>query len=181
MKGYDHMKKTVLSALLAAAVICISMLVSCGGNDSAPMGFKEISDESLTYHFYVPDEWTTDISTGVTSAYFSGVDPSSVSMTAFELDRSITSVDDYWSQYENDFKSIFADFEYVDKSECTLDGSPAKQYIYTATLTGEQYKFMQVVTIKNNQVYIFTYTALAEMYDSHIEDVLAILDYFDFK
>lgn len=175
------MKKNVLSALLIAAAVCFSMLVSCGDNSTAPIGFKEISDEALTYHFYVPDEWTTDISTGVTSAYFSGADPSSVSMTAFELDRSITSVDDYWSKYEEDFKSIFADFEYVNISECTLDSSPAKQYIYTATLTGEQYKFMQVVTIRNNQVYIFTYTALAEMYDSHIEDVLAILDYFDFK
>lgn len=39
------------------------------------MGFKEISDESLTYHLYVPDEWTTDISTGVTSAYYNGADP----------------------------------------------------------------------------------------------------------
>ena len=55
------MKKTSAAALLLSAVIGASALVSCGDKGSAPMGFKEISDESLTYPLYVPDEWTTDI------------------------------------------------------------------------------------------------------------------------
>ena len=40
---------------------------------------------------------------------------------------------------------------------------------------------MPVVAVRNNQVYIFTYAALAEKYDWRIDDVLAILDYFDVR
>ena len=71
--------------------------------------------------------------------------------------------------------------EYVDTADCTLGGSPAKQYIYTASMSGTEYKFMQVVTIRSNEVYILTYTATAEKYDSHIEDVISMVDYFKFK
>lgn len=173
------MKKSISLGLII--IFILALLTACGESGSAPMGFKEISDEALTYHFYVPDEWTSDLSTGVTCAYYSGRDPSSISVTAFELDTSITGIDDYWALSEAEFKQVFPDMEYVDISDCTLDGVGAKQYTYTASLGEDSYKFMQVVSIRNNQVYIITYTALAENYDQHIEDVIAMLDYFDFK
>ncbi len=145
------------------------------------MGFKEISDEALTYHLYVPDEWTPDISTGMTSAYFDGRDPSNISMTAFELDLSFTGLEEYWNSYEADLKSVFPNLEYVDRSEATLDGEPALQVIYTASMSDLDYKIMQLVSVKDNTIYIFTYTATADKYDAHIEDVIAMLDYFKFK
>ncbi len=176
------MKTAVRILALLIALSALFSAVSCGEKESnAPMGFKEISDEGVTYHFYVPDEWVTDVSTGMTSAYYSGRDPSNVSVTAFELDGTVTSVAQYWEMYEADFKSVFADMEYVDQSEVTLDDVAAMQYIYTATVSDIEYKFMQIVALRQNQVYIFTYTAAAEQYDAHIEDVLAMLDYFTFK
>lgn len=173
---------TVKFLALLLAVTAVLPLAGCGKNeDGAPMGFIEISDEALTYHLYVPDEWTPDLSTGVTSAYFDGRDPSNISMTAFELDRSVAGIDDYWALYEADFKQHFPDMEYVDTADTTLGGAPAKQYIYTVTLSDAKYKIMQIVSIKSNQVYIFTYTAVTDRYDAHIEDVLSMLDFFTFK
>ncbi len=174
------MKK--ITALLLAMFLCVSLLASCGNEAStAPMGFKEISDDGVTYDLYVPDEWIADISTGFTSAYYDGRDPSNISMMAFELDGSITSVADYWASNEPDLKAVFPDLEYVDTAEITLDGVPGMQYIYTASMSDINYKIMQLVTIHNNQVYIFTYTATTDMYDTHIEDVIAMLDYFNFN
>jgi len=169
--------------LLLLAAILVSTSVSCGNDGSnAPTGFMEISDEGLTYHLYVPDEWTKDVSTGMTSAYYNGRDPSNVSMTAFALtDASVTTPEEYWQSQEADLKAIFPNLTYVDESACTLDGVAGRQYIYTATLSGSEYKFMQLVTLKDNTVYLFTYTALTDKYDEHIEDVLSMLDYFDFK
>lgn len=168
-------------AILCVLALALCGMFSCGEESSAPMGFKEISDEALTYHLYVPDDWTADLSTGITSAYYSGIDPSNISVTAFELDYGITSLDDYWAMIEPDLKAVFPDLEYVDQSDAKLDGVDAKQYIYTASMSGKSYKFMQLIAVKSNTIYTFTYTAEADKYDEHIEDVLAILDYFDFK
>ena len=174
------MKKNIIPALLVAVSVT---LASCGSNtDSAPMGYREISDEGLNYHFYVPDDWTPDVSTGMTSAYFSGRDPSNVSVTAFELDdTSINSVEAFWELNEADLKLILPDLEYFDESDCKLGGVDGRQYVYTASMSDTEYKFMQVVAIKSNEVYIFTYTATADNYDSHIEDVISMVDYFKFK
>ena len=40
---------------------------------------------------------------------------------------------------------------------------------------------MQVVAIKNGEVYIFTYTAAAENYDTHENSVKDVLNFFRFK
>ena len=175
------MKK--ITALLTALVLALTLLSACGGNTQteAPMGFIEISDDGVTYDLFVPDEWTPDVSTGMTSAYYDCRDPSNVSMMAFELDRTFTGVADYWASYEPDLKAMFPDLEYTDQSEVTLDGVPAMQYIYTGTLSDLTYKIMQLVAIKDNTLYIFTYTATVDKYDTHIEDVIAMLDYFCFK
>lgn len=168
----------LVSALVMALTLC-----SCGSSASgAPDGFKEISDEGRPYHLYVPDEWVADISTGVTAAYYSAVDFSNISVTGFELSgNEIMTTADYWATYEPSLKEIFTDFEYLgEPDELTLDGIPSMQCVYTGKISGVQYKIMQIVTIKNAQVTIFTYTATADKYDSHIEDVVAILGYFDF-
>lgn len=175
------MKKKIISAILSALLCLTAVLTSCGKDSSTPMGFKEISDPSLTYHLYVPNDWTADLSTGITSAYYNGRDPSNISMTAFELDTAVTGLESFWELYEKDLITVFPDIEYESSGSCTLDGVDAMEYIYTATVSGIKYKFMQVIAIKNNTAFIFTYTAVYEKYDEHIEDVLAILEYFDFK
>lgn len=174
------MKKNIIAAAMLAAALTLSSCTASEAN--APAGYTEISDEGLNYHFYVPSSWTPDISTGMTSAYYSGRDPSNVSITAFELDDvSINSVDAYWELNEADLKLVLPNLEYVDISDTTLGGANAKQYTYTSSMSDTDYKFMQVVAIRSNEVYIFTYTATSENYDSHIEDVISMIDYFEFK
>ncbi len=163
------MKKII--ALTLAAVIAALTLVSCGKEETdAPLGYKEISSDDVTYDLFIPEEWTADISTGVTSAYYSGQDPSNISLIAFELDGSIRSIEDYWAKYETDLKALFPDLTYVgEPDEGALDGVPAVQYTYTGTMSGTLYKFMQLVAFKDSTGYIFTYTAVAEKFDAHIK------------
>lgn len=173
--------KKIISFLLAA-LVGASVLAGCGNTDSeAPLGFKEISDEGVTYDLYIPDEWVADISTGMTSAYYSGQDPTNISMTAFELDGSVKSIADYWAVNEPDLLRMFPDLTYVyEPEEFVLDGVTAMQYVYTATLSETPYKFMQIIAFKDAKVYIFTYTAHADKYDTHFEDVVSILANFKF-
>ena len=62
-----------------------------------------------------------------------------------------------------------------------LDGVPALAYNYTGSMNGTAYKFYQVIAFRNSRVYIFTYTAEADNYDAHIEDVVSILGNFKFN
>ncbi len=174
------MKKII--AITLAALIAALALVSCGKEETeAPLGFIEISSDDVTYDLFVPDEWTPDLSTGVTSAYYSGQDPSNISLMAFELDGTVTSIEDYWKKYEPSLKAVLPDLAYEGEPELDkLDGVDAVQYTYTATMSGTAYKFIQIVAFKDNTAYIFTYTAAADKFDTHIEDVVEMLVNFKF-
>ena len=174
-----NIKKT--AAFLAAVLMSASVFTSCGKEATTILGFKEISDDGVSYDLFVPDEWVSDISTGVSAAYYSAIDPSNISVMAFELDNEVRSLPEYWETYEPGLKAVFPDLTYVGEPEETkLDGVPAMQYIYTGTMANTNYKIMQIVSMHDARVHIFTYTAETVKYDEHIEDVLAILDYFTF-
>jgi len=225
------MKKIVAILLLCAC--CVGVLVGCGGrNDYVPSGFQRISHDNADYYLYVPNGWVPDLSTGVTAAYVSEKDRSSISFMAFEVDDTliqaavgsssdeetlsdsealttdvatddsvitesgtaadsetlpeglptITTVEEYWAYYEGQFKATFSDLTYsVEGENVMLAGMKAKKYVYTATVTGQTYQFMQVVALKTGTVYIFTYTSTEEVFDSHMEKVNAILGYIALK
>lgn len=219
-------------AILLVSVCCMGVLSACGGqNDYVPSGFQRISHDNAEYYLYVPNGWVADLSTGVTAAYVSEKDRSSISFMAFEVDDAllhtngasvehesasaseaqtdeatgtesvgtdtqsgteadtlpeglpaITTVDEYWAYYEGQFKATFSDLAYsVEGENTTLAGMKAKKYVYTATVTGQTYEFMQVVALKTGTVYIFTYTSTEALFDSHLEDVNAILGYISLK
>ena len=231
------MKKIIAIFLL---IVCgVGLLSACGGRDAyVPSGFQRVSHDNADYYFYVPNGWIPDLATGVTAAYVSAKDRSSVSFMAFEVDDTliqatvgssqngesapdsqlapdsealtsdtdepmtdepatdgttaadtlpeglpeITTVEEYWAYYEGQFKATFSDLAYsVNGENMMLAGMKAKKYVYTATVTGQTYEFMQVVALKAGTVYIFTYTSTEDVFDSHLEEVNAIIGYISLK
>lgn len=196
------MKKTI--SLIVVFVICIMSLVSCSkADDYVPAGYKKASNKNADYDLFVPAGWTVDISTGVTTAY--ATDKSNISFVGFELDDTmirfdpvtpddedepsddgeeldIKTVDDYWKYYESTFSSTFSDMEYLINGEnMLLSGIEAKKYAYKATVTEIEYVFLQVVALKNKTVYVFTYTAKENLYESHLTEVEEMLGYLSIK
>lgn len=254
------MKKTI--SLTIALVLCVLALASCSRADNyVPAGYKKASNERADYKLYVPESWTVDMSTGVTTAY--ATDKSNISFIGFELDdtiirfdtvkgstddntdeapkdtvtseetsgteeipddttvvdtddivddtedsdsisdtneisddttssdtddsnedpkKDIVTVKDYWEYYSKTFESTFSDMEYITKGESTvISGIKAEKYVYKATVTDDEYVFMQVIAIKNKSVFIFTYTARENAYESHLEEVTEMLGYLEIK
>ncbi len=244
--------------VLLAGLLLMGTICSCGAADSfAPKGYKLISAEKVGYRLYVPDDWITDLSTGVATAYVSEKDRSNVSFMAFEVDDTIIqatvgggnggesdsgdtkdavtgqedtvadtlssgtsesaamsgsddtsesaamsgsddtsesaavsdsadtapeigTVEEYWEYYSADFLKTFPDMEYtVNGENMLLSGKAAKKYVYTATVTGKKYTFMQVVMLNAGTVYIFTYTALPDKYEEHLKKIEEMLGYID--
>ena len=191
------MKKTVKKIILVLfAVILAISAVSCGDKDDfVPAGYKKASNKNADHTLYVPEGWIVDMSTGVTSARVSKSDTSNISFMSFELDKSLINsetsegeekdnIDKFWDYYKNELVKTFPDME-VDAEnngvKMLISKKSAKKYIYTATVTGAEYKFMQIIVIKGDSVYLYTYTAKAELFDNHVEKALEIASYIEIK
>jgi hypothetical protein len=102
---------------------------------------------------------------------------------ATEVPENITTLEEYWDYYGGELSATFPDLTYsVEGESLMMAGMKAKKYVYTATVTGTVYEFMQVVALKEGTVYIFTYTSTeGEIFDSHLETVHEIIGYLSLK
>lgn len=201
------MKK--ITAILLLFALCLSLCACAQTDPEAPEGMKLAETESKNYSLYVPEHWSVDMSTGVVSAYASKADQSNISFTAFAVDtpalaketvvadtgsedEAKSMIDVFWESYSEDFADTFGDtMKYIDQNgnendtpapaKTALGGFAANKYTYTARVTGQTYKFMQVVCIEAGYVYILTYTAVTEAFDSHLEDVESVISNFKFN
>lgn len=172
----------------AAAAVCLSGFTGCSsGSDSwHPAGMKLASSEDADYKMWVPESWTVDMSTGITSAYAGSGDYSNVSVTAQNLsgEQNYLTPSEYWEIYKTDLEATFPNIAYDEDTEggisLLLDENAAMKYSYTATVTGTEFHFISVVCIRSGTVYLITYTAQPAIYENHLEEVQNILDNFSF-
>lgn len=190
------MKK--LTALFIAIMTFIFTLTSCGADKlDIPEGMQLVENEKNTYSFFVPEDWSVDVQeeSGVSAAYAS--DKSNVSLMIFDWDGTAGFLQEYCDNY---FTTVTTTFKEVSDREMYSDnqyfgtiggnGEPVLKYVYTivsdnaATEEVETYKIMQVFAyyseniVDGGNIYIFTYTARTELYDSHLEEVYDIINEF---
>lgn len=174
------MKKNIIATILS--MILIFSLVSCSGSvGDAPKGMQRISGDDVDYCFYVPDSWTPETSTGVTTAKYSDSILVNVSLMAATLSDNKQNAKDYFDKYTEDFKSIYNNWDLVSSEDTLLDSHAAYKAVYTGSVTGVEAKYMQVVCIKSGIAYIFTYTAQADRYDEYLSDAEKMIENFEFK
>lgn len=179
------MKYAKTASIFLAIIMLCTALVSCANKDGAPDGYKKISEDNIGYNLYVPTLWEES---GPCGAIVGAGDPSKVSLMAFDAGDA-TSAEQCFEVYAKELLAQFPDLTYIEEgTDVKLGEHAAKQYIYTATVGGREFKFMQVIYFTYNQnfvisqpeAYIFTYTASADLYDSHIEDVIEIMRFVKF-
>ena len=173
-----------LSALLALCLLALP-LSSCSkkGEYDPPTGWQTASDEAADFYFYVPDNWTVDFSTAAAGAYYSASDPSSVSVMAWELPNTDTTLDDWWALNREELEKVFDNFNLESEENMTLtpDNLYAKKYVYTAELGGYSYRYLQAAALKGTAVYLFTYCSVEENFESHMDVVNDMLGFLIIK
>lgn len=174
------MKQNIVTVILS--LILVLSLASCSGTvGDAPKGMQRVSGDDVDYYFYVPDEWTPETSTGVTTAKYSDSILVNVSLMAATVNNGTQSAKDYFDEYTESFKSIYENFELVSAEDTLLDSHAAYKAVYTGSVTGVEAKYMQVVCIKSGIAYIFTYTAQTDKYDDYLSDADKMIENFAFK
>ena len=130
----------------------------------------------------MPTQWNVSTVTGnSTIAYYSIDDRSIVLVAAYVPEEGLESIDKFWEYTEQKYKDIYGDYVFVEKGETTLGGRNAMRYVFTATIGEGHYKVMQVIATYRNYYYVFTYTALPENYDAHLEEVNGMIGVFEFR
>ena len=176
------MKKT-LCVLFAALILFAAVSCKARGEFDPPAGWQAASDEKADFYFYVPEKWTVDYSTAAAGAYFSASDPSSVSVMAWELPNTDSTVEEWWELNREEQEKVFSGFtlESEESLALTKDNLNAKKYVYSADLGGYSYRFMQVAALKGTSVYLFTYASVPENFDAHLEEVNQMLGFLIIK
>ena len=180
--------KKMISLLLLLALAC--SLVACGGTpDGAPEGYKLASNsEACSYSLYVPEAWTSESGkSDYTMAKISSLDPCSVSLAV--LDGVYAgSMADYWSSVKGSYHFLTEMNVTEERAQATVgSGESLRQgyrYVFTGKYGDTVYRYMQIFFTKGGldaNLYCFTYTALDEHYDAHLEVVQTILQSFKFN
>ena len=144
-----------------------------------PEGMKLASGD-LQYRFYVPNAWIANVSDGFSSAYYPESGKPNVSVTTYSPSEEMN-VETYFELCEEEYKKTLSDYERLDSSECTVHDEEAICYTYKAVYGGVELKLMQVVFVYNDLFYSITYTAHADRFDAHIDDVEQMLGEFRFR
>lgn len=175
--------KKILSLCLACVLLCAT-LISCGKDEIEMPPYTQLASDPNVVDFYlfVPDTWTVDMSTGTAVAYHSVNDPTNISATLGQLNEihEEDPIGAYFASYSEQFTDAFGAPENVESANLMLDGHAAQQYIYTATFGGIEYKFWQVICIRQGRVYTVTYSSTVENYEKHAADMQEALTNFRF-
>jgi len=186
MKKCISLRRAAL-LLLALALFAAALLSSCSSSvpDLTKDGVRATSD-GVDFYFYVPKTWLIDTETGIISAYVDttdSTDMSNISVTTFALPTGApTTPQDYWAWEGNQQAfEVFTNFTLISSDSLVLDGFAAMKYVFTATLAGADYKYMQIICVKDGMVYIVTYTSTPDKFDGNMDDVNNMVSTFRFK
>ncbi len=174
------MKRFLLVLLIVATLFCA---VSCKKNNT-PEGMQNAATEDAAFDLFVPAAWLPLTGSGVSGARYSDTDASNVTALTYLPDRAMNA-ETYWNevalpQYGN---GTLGDFTVLAEQcgDAVLGGKDAKKYVFTYVFGDVSYEVMQYITLKDDVVYILTYTALGTNFAAHLDDVERIRAEFVFR
>jgi len=144
-------------------------------------GYILISDKKLSgFELYVPDSFKPSYSSAIVSATHadgSNINLSEASYTGIEANK-------YWEKREKDLSTFFTEVTVIQKevdtelgnSDSLLYGNWDWIFEYTYVHSGEKYHVYQVVSIDGFNGYVFTYTAPEEHYNTHLDEILKVIE-----
>ncbi len=177
------MKTKRIISIIAAFAIAAAVLTGCSDKDpSVPDGMKLASDPELaTYSFFVPESWSVDTHDASTRAYCSGADRSFIMVMTGDLQYSDPTVESWWESGLTELKALYQNFEIsVEGEEAKLGGEDARKYVYSGDFGETSFKYTQVAAIKTGVIYIVTYGATVDKWESHLDEVNKMIENFRF-
>lgn len=179
-------------SLLLSLMLLLCALSACTvqrAYEGAPENMRPINDGTEGGILYVPISWSVDTSTGVSTAYVSSSNRTSITLVTVDADKISGSIPEYFNSYRDSFSQSVRDFKIIKDSEEAADYTTrmvstagAYVYEYSGTVTDKAYKFKQVFFLhpETKNLFIITYSAAAESYENYLDALNEALDNFKF-
>lgn len=150
----------------------------------APEGMKACFGADVAYKLYVPSDWEIDLDSAIYAAYVKD-DHTSVSVVPYMPTVEHLSVAEYWEMVRSQTEKLFgADAMQIDEGKThkeQLGSREATVWEYTLTIGGVTYRYRQYIAAYRSMIYSLTYTATAEQFDGHTEELDRIVAAFSFR
>ena len=171
--------KKITALLLLLVMVC--GMVSCGEEVEPPTGFQLASVDSAPFYLYVPNTWTSNASSGISSAYCST--GSRVLVSAFaKVNEEDISLEQYTAQTLESFLRTLDSFELTTKMEDAVLGSyAAYRFGYTANSGDRPMEFLTYVSEYVDGFTVLTYSAEQDVFETYTADFDEIVAKFTFK
>ena len=175
-------------AIMLSLLMCASF-VGCA-NDGAPDGMKDATTEGQPFKLYVPDSWSVNTTSGVSSAYLSSIGYVSVSARYYTPENAEMTLDEYVTERKNALAAEFADKSFALVASENTQGNEAvtlgkesnlqdaRQIIFTAKIDDVAYTFRQIITKYKWNFIILSFTVSSDTYDAITEDMEKICEEF---
>ena len=137
---------------------------------------KSAAGEDVAYRFYIPADWSIRYDQSIYAGYVEA-DGTSVSVLPYMHNSGSISVSGYFAMSEAEMKRIGGEdgYRFVSATDgATLGGRAATVYEFYLRVGGVDYHYRQIIAAYRGMIYCMTYTALPELYEKHLEDVLAM-------
>ena len=175
------MKKVLLVAL---TLLLLCTLGACSQEEGVPEGMQSVAVEHAPFDLFVPATWVPMTGNGVSGASVSPASTANVTVLTYFPDEMLDAAT-YWEkkavpEYQN---GVLQDFHIVEEQcgDTVLGGKDAKKYVYTFTMGSVAFEQMQIIAVKDDLVYILTYTATSTEFANHLEDVESIRSNFRYN
>ena len=164
-------------ALAFALLLCFG-LISCS-NDTleVPEGMQSATLDGEPFYLFVPQNWTPNLSSGVSGAYISSSDTILVSARHFTVADGLT-LDDYMANCIAGYEATYDSFEMGEQVAAVLGGEDAVRLSYKVKKSEKELTCFQISTLCRGEIIsLFAYCDSAH-YDTYKEDFDQIVKQF---
>lgn len=172
--------KKILALILV--IITILSLVACNSEPLKDAKGNTIYRENVVdFTLYIPQTWILDTTSFVVSAHASENDSSSVTMTQAGL-SGYQEIPAIFNSTKDELTKLYTFKTLVEGTVRKIADTDAAVYQYSLTdkQTNTTLYYLQCLFIRNGVLYTFTYSAIPELYESHMDEVNKMLNAISF-
>ena len=169
------MKTKKIFALVLALLVLCAALVSCSGGDT-PDGMKSATLAGEPFVLYVPEGFTDNTASGISSAYYASVDNTlMVSARYYTHSDTEMTLDEYMLYCADSYALSLEAFEKTSEvAGDTLGGADARRFTYKMKNGSEEYKVTQITAKHNGDFVSLTFYATNEamtVYENFVSEI----------